>query len=91
MLPDDPSPRLYVDRTTDQNRGDRVRADCVVIELRSKYVSPDLTVVLLRKLDDLLQESRLKFERNWPPSPVFDPKTDQTELLLAKAARLNNE
>ncbi len=51
----------------------------------------DLTVVLLRKLDDQLQVYRLKFEGSWPPSPVFDPKADQTELILAKAARLNNE
>lgn len=51
----------------------------------------DLTVTLLRKLDEQLQVYHQKYDGHWPAAPVFDPKPEQTEVSLAKIARQNNE
>src|SRR3569623_743969 len=51
----------------------------------------DLTVTLLRKLDEQLQVYHQKFDGQWPAAPAFDPKADQSEAALAKTARMKNE
>src|ERR1700754_2839994 len=51
----------------------------------------DLTVSLLRKLDDQLDQYSRRFDGQFPQVPAFDPLPGATEVTLAKDARLNNE
>jgi len=51
----------------------------------------DLTVSLLRKLDEQLLQYTRRFDGQFPVVPALDPVPDQTEAALAKTARLNNE
>ena len=47
----------------------------------------DLTVSLLRKLDDQLEQYSQKNGGQFPPVPAFDPLPGMTDAALAKIAR----
>ncbi len=51
----------------------------------------DLTVSLLRKMDDQLAQYSARFGGQFPPVPAFIPETGENEATLAKIARQNNE
>jgi prepilin-type N-terminal cleavage/methylation domain-containing protein len=51
----------------------------------------DLTISLLRKIDDQLSQYSRRFDGQMPAVPRFDPASDTPEVALAKVARQNNE
>lgn len=51
----------------------------------------DLTVSLLRKLDEQVVQYSRRFEGHFPPAPLFDPQLAENEAALARLARQNNE